>query len=226
MKTFLVASLLALSFNAAAASRLVPAQPSEFDPVDLRMSVDSCVFNPATVRVAMAANVIRLTQQMNNCFAAGEARVADVRLGAFPVGQYRVEIYPSLTATGAPLETITFEVAPRAEIAIFPPPPRPLTDYSGMWWNPSESGWGLLLHQAASRQVFGTLFVYASGGQPDWYAIPGGSWTDSTHFTADVYHTAGGATLGQPFSATAVQVTRAGSVTLDFTQVPGTEGTV
>jgi len=226
MKTLLVASFLALSLNAAAASRIVPDQPAEYDPVDLRMNVDSCVFNPSTVRVTMAANVIKVTQQMNNCFAVGEARVADVRLGAFPVGQYRVELYPNTTATGTPLETLAFEVTARPEIAIFPPPPRPLTDFSGIWWNAAESGWGLLLHQGPTRQLFGAIFIYGNGGQPDWFTIPSGSWTDSTHYTAEVFHTAGGAALGQAFNPALVQSTRVGTVTLDFTQTPGTEGTM
>ena len=226
MKPFLFASVLALSLDAAAASRIVPEQPAEFDPVDLRMNVDSCVFNPSTVRVSMAANVIKVTQQMNNCFAVGEARVADVRLGTFPVGQYRVELYPGTTATATPLETIAFEVTGRPEIAIFPPPPRPITDYSGLWWSAGESGWGLSLHQSPTRQVFATLYVYANGGQPDWFTLPSGTWSDSTHFTADVFHTSGGAALGQPFNPASVQSAHAGTATLDFTQVPGTEGTM
>lgn len=223
--TLLVAVTALASFTAVAASRIVPEQPSEFDPIDLRMTVDSCVFNPTTVRVTMAANTLRVTQQMNNCFAVGETRIADVRLGTFPVGQYRVELYPGTTTNAQPLETIAFEVTGRREIAIFPPPPRPITDYSGMWWNSAESGWGLSIHQSPTRQLFATLFVYATDNAPDWYTIPGGQWNDSTHFAGDVFHTSGPA-LGATFLPAMVTSARVGTATLDFTQTPGTEGTM
>jgi hypothetical protein len=224
MKTaFLLATTAVLSFSAAA-SRIVPEHPADFDPIDLRMTVDSCVFNPTTVRVTMAANVIRVTQQMNNCLVAGETRIADVRLGTFPVGSYRVELYPGTSTSATPLETIAFEVSGRPEIQIFPPPPRPITDYSGMWWNPGESGWGISLHQSATNQMFATLFVYGTDSQPDWYTMPGGTWNDSTTWAADIFHTTGPA-LGAIFNPSVVSPVRAGTATLNFTQTPGTEGT-
>jgi len=219
----LAATALVLSFNAAAASRIVPESPSEFDPIDLRMTVDSCAFSPTTVRVAMVANVIKVTQQMNNCFTVGETRIADVRLGTFPVGQYRVELYPGTNTTQTPLETIAFEVTGRPEIAIFPPPPRPITDYSGLWMSASESGWGLSVHQSPTHAMFATLYVYGANNNPDWFVMPGGQWSDSTHFSGDLFHTSGPA-LGVVFNPALVQSTRVGSATFDFTQTPGTEG--
>jgi hypothetical protein len=62
MRKFLLAVALACApVLAAAASRIVPAEPSAFDLVNLRMEVDSCAFVPSTVHVTMAANTLRVT---------------------------------------------------------------------------------------------------------------------------------------------------------------------
>jgi len=45
---------------------------------------------------------------------------------------------------------------------------RAATDYSDIWWNPAESGWGINLVQNASV-IFATFFIYAEGGTPTWY---------------------------------------------------------
>jgi hypothetical protein len=41
-------------------------------------------------------------------------------------------------------------------------------NYQDLWWNPSESGWGLQLVQQ-SDQLFGTWFVYGTNRQPLWF---------------------------------------------------------
>jgi len=42
-------------------------------------------------------------------------------------------------------------------------------DVSDLWWNPSESGWGLNLAQQGDT-AFATLFVYGSDGLAHWYS--------------------------------------------------------
>ena len=37
----------------------------------------------------------------------------------------------------------------------------PATDYTDLWWNPNESGWGLNIVQHASRNIFAVWFTYA-----------------------------------------------------------------
>lgn len=56
----------------------------------------------------------------------------------------------------------------------------PLRDYSGMWWvGPSENGWGIAINQRAeSGQQFNKLYVYDDQGQPTWYLMQGGEWSD------------------------------------------------
>ncbi|MCA3085861.1 MAG: cytochrome c [Rhodocyclaceae bacterium] len=57
----------------------------------------------------------------------------------------------------------------------------PLRDYSGMWWvGPSESGWGIAINQRAeSGQQFNKLYAYDDQGQPVWYSMPAGQWSEN-----------------------------------------------
>jgi hypothetical protein len=97
----------------------------------------------------------------------------------------------------------------------------PAANYSDMWWNPSESGWGLSIAQHSStNQVFAVWYTYdprelaASGrSKPLWFVMPGGNWTSPTHLTGTVY-----VTNGVPFnqSGSNPRSTPAGTFTFDF----------
>jgi len=43
-----------------------------------------------------------------------------------------------------------------------------LADLSDIWWNPTESGWGINLIQNEDV-IFATMFVYGPSGAPTWY---------------------------------------------------------
>ena len=62
-------------------------------------------------------------------------------------------------------------------------------NYSDMWWASSvENGWGMSIQQHASGAQFNALFVYDDAGQPRWYVMPGGSWSDGfTTYTGQLY---------------------------------------
>ena len=158
------------------------------------------------------------------CLVAGSPRIVDVRLGSLAAGDYRVEVYASRTAEGTPSESLRFTVSEPVGIAVFPPPPRPLTDYSGLWWNPLESGWGLSLHQSALHSLFGAWFVYGSGGEPEWYTLQGGQWIDSTTWRGAIYRTTGPSFAGPDYDPRLVLVQAAGTATLDFAIREGEEG--
>lgn len=46
----------------------------------------------------------------------------------------------------------------------------PLTNFTGLWWNPEESGWGLGVDHQGDI-VFSTVFTYDSSGKPTWYVM-------------------------------------------------------
>lgn len=216
-------ALVATSALPAMAARIVPADPVAFQPVYLRMTVDSCAFVPGTVRVTAAGTTLKVTQQLNNCLVAGTPEVVDVRLGTLAEGDYRVELYASPSTDAAPIETLFFRVHGRVEIAVFPPPPRPLTDYSGLWWNSSEGGWGLSLHQSPMDVLFGSWYVYGANGQPEWFTIQAGQWTSATRWAGTIYRNTGPFFAGPGYDPRLVLIQSSGTAVLEFKQLPGQE---
>jgi hypothetical protein len=174
------------------------------------------------VRVAAAADTLQVTQSPNACLVPGTPQVVDVRLGTLAPGDYRVEIFNSHRTDGPPAQTLRFSVLPRAEAAVFPPIPRPLTDYSGVWYNPDQAGWGLSITQAPSHAMFGALFVYAGSNQATWFTLQGGQWTSSTVWRGTLYRTTGPAFSDPSFDPRLVLIQSSGEATIDFTQVPAT----
>ncbi|MGZ5644999.1 MAG: trypsin-like peptidase domain-containing protein [Usitatibacter sp.] len=89
-------------------------------------------------------------------------------------------------------------------------------DYSDLWFNPAESGWGLNVIQHASRNIFAVWFTYAADGARTWFVIPGGTWTSPNTFTATMYSTSGPAASEGSFDPRRVTPTIVGSATLTF----------
>jgi hypothetical protein len=89
---------------------------------------------------------------------------------------------------------------------------QPAVNNTDLWWNATESGWGM-----AMAQQFGVNFlawyVYDGSGNPTWLVstcIVSGSGCTGT-----LYRTTGPA-LGPTFNPNAVQATAAGTITVNF----------
>jgi hypothetical protein len=91
-------------------------------------------------------------------------------------------------------------------------------DYSDVWWNPSESGWGANIIQQDDT-IFVTLFVYDSNGRPTWFVGPdtsyGGTVGGAQHFTGALYSVTGPYFGNLQFNAAGVNAVQVGSVTFD-----------
>jgi len=96
------------------------------------------------------------------------------------------------------------------------PPPSftPALNYTSLWWNPSESGWGLSINQHGSA-LFAAWYAYGVGGTPTWLVMPGGTWTSTKSITGDLYATSGPSSTG-PYDASQVTSTKVGTATLSF----------
>lgn len=94
--------------------------------------------------------------------------------------------------------------------------PLPAFDYSDLWWNAAESGWGLNLIQHASNVIFGVMYTYDTTGKPMWLVLPGGAWTSSTVFTGAFYRVTGPPFTSPTFNPAAVNVRQVGTATLTF----------
>ena len=89
-------------------------------------------------------------------------------------------------------------------------------DYTDLWWNPAESGWGLNLIQHPSRIIFGVWYTYGLDGKRTWFVMSGGQWTSANTYTGDVQRVAGPSYAVSPFDASKVVRTSVGTATLTF----------
>ena len=96
-----------------------------------------------------------------------------------------------------------------------PPTPTPQFDYSDLWFNAAESGWGFNVIQHASNNIFGVIFTYDASHRPMWFVLPGGTWTADTIFTGNLYRVSGAAGNAATFSVG--PVVQVGNATLRFT---------
>jgi len=69
-----------------------------------------------------------------------------------------------------------------------------IANYSDLWWNPAESGWGINLnHQGAT--LFATWFTYDADGAGMWLVMPSAAAQPGGGFAGSIYRT-----TGVPFS--------------------------
>lgn len=109
-----------------------------------------------------------------------------------------------------------FDIAYTTLRAWLQPTNAPTFNVTDMWWNASESGWGLNLTQHASGQVFGVWYTYTAPNRPYWVILSGGQWVNGNVFTGKLY-TVSGPHYAQPaFDTTKVITREVGVMTLSF----------
>jgi hypothetical protein len=93
----------------------------------------------------------------------------------------------------------------------------PTRNNGGLWYVPSESGWGLTAFQFAppNNVLFVTWYAYGANGQPMWYQIDG-TWTGSDINSGPVRRYTG-PNWSTSFNAAQVSYTNVGTATLTFT---------
>jgi hypothetical protein len=97
------------------------------------------------------------------------------------------------------------------------------TDYSDLWWNPNESGWGMQVVQTGSV-IFVTMFVYDQNNNPIWYTATG-TFQSNFVWTGDLYQASGPWFGTIPFNPGAVSLTKVGTLTFAVPTSP-VQGTV
>jgi hypothetical protein len=63
-------------------------------------------------------------------------------------------------------------------------------DYTDLWYNPAESGWGVNISQQGNT-FFATLFVYGPDSTPRWYVGPEINASSTTAFAGALYRSTG-----------------------------------
>ena len=95
------------------------------------------------------------------------------------------------------------------------------TDFSDLWWNPNEDGWGVTLTQQ-NQILFVTLYVYQSNNQPKWYVGPatqflGVDATGAVAFSGPLFE-ATGPYFGGAWTG-GIQATQVGTITFSASQI-------
>lgn len=93
------------------------------------------------------------------------------------------------------------------------------TDYTDLWWNSGESGWGVALTQDEGM-LFAAWFTYDDTGSPTWYVasscpLNSAPLTGNT-CSGDLYRVTGGSPLTTPWVGSGRVVARVGSVVFTF----------
>jgi hypothetical protein len=94
-------------------------------------------------------------------------------------------------------------------------PPPAGTDFTGLWFNPAQSGWGLVVMRGASGVYSVTIFHYDVDSSPVWYLAAGA--INGARFSQPVSAFTGPWFGIVPFNPALVASRTAGSVSLDFT---------
>jgi mono/diheme cytochrome c family protein len=115
------------------------------------------------------------------------------------------------------LQAIAKALAPAAPAVPVTPFPGAPANYSGMWWNPAESGWSVNVNHQGDI-VFATLLTYDAAGAPLWLVLLEGLLQpDGRTFSGALYRTTGPAFDAQPFAPiTDANLTSVGTMALTF----------
>jgi hypothetical protein len=93
--------------------------------------------------------------------------------------------------------------------------PGALPNYQDLWWNPSESGWGLnIAHQGDI--LFITWFTYDTDGRGLWLVGSDIRKTGNGTYSGTLFRTAGPPVGASPWNPGSVQRIPAGTATLTF----------
>ena len=87
------------------------------------------------------------------------------------------------------------------------------TNYTAMWWNAAESGWGINVNHQGER-LFVTLFTYAADGRDLWIVGSDLIRQADGAFTGEIHRVTGPAFNAAPW--TAITATFVGTMTLRF----------
>ena len=230
---FVVVLLAMLGAGAACAQQLpgsvsatlFPSTPTSADNLKL------IIGRPCSSFLPYKADAYRLSMSQNNItvirgeivggIVPGACPVSprdEIDLGRLPAGNYTVTvidaataIIPSTTVVANAPFTVTDARATKTA-------PYVRLDYSGHWWDPNDSGWGLFIWHDARDNVLAAWFTYTPDGKPMWYVFQPTWTTSSSTVTTPLLQTSRlpGPTSPPPAPTSYATV---GSASLDFTNL-------
>jgi hypothetical protein len=91
----------------------------------------------------------------------------------------------------------------------------PSDDYSGLWSDPAEPGWGLSIAQNAANHVFAAWFTHDAQANATWLVMPGGDWKSAVDLEGTLYRARSSAWDAE-YDPAQFTVVPAGSLDLQF----------
>jgi hypothetical protein len=106
---------------------------------------------------------------------------------------------------------------PSREMRVVPLPQSQPSNYTSLWWNPLEAGWGINVNHQGDI-VFATLFTYDFAGRPMWLVMSNGArQADGITYSGVLYRTTGPVFNSNPFTPiTSANLTQVGSMSIVF----------
>ena len=85
-----------------------------------------------------------------------------------------------------------------------------------LWWGGgAQNGWGISVAQQYAS-LFNVWYTYDANGNPTWFVMPAGTWTDANTYEGRMYRTIGSPWLGQAYDPSKLQVFDVGSFKIRF----------
>lgn len=91
---------------------------------------------------------------------------------------------------------------------------QPAIDYSALWWNENESGWGVALTQQYGV-IFATMYSYNASGKPFWY-VASNCVMSGNGCSGELYQVTGGSAPTVTWNGANKVVTQVGTVSFVF----------
>ena len=108
---------------------------------------------------------------------------------------------------------VTRTVAITRQVFPITPTAPPAVDYTDLWWNPNEAGWGMAItHQFGD--IFLAWYVYDTSGKPSWY-VASNCTVSGSSCSGTLYRTTS-APFGPTYDPSQFKVFSAGSAIVSF----------
>ena len=150
----------------------------------------------------------------NNCEACHGALASSAKAGA-TLARMQGAISGNIGGMGY-LSSLSATQLQAIESALAPAAASSSSNYTGNWWNPGESGWGIYVNHQGNI-AFATLFTYDGNGRPMWAMMSGLLQADGRTYAGDLQQVTGPPFNAQPFTPiTGANVFRVGTMSLTF----------
>jgi hypothetical protein len=191
--------------------QLTPTNPVALARVQAHISTNqTCLIDRTKTKVTQvgATIFVAITGLDLSCLPTSGESTQDVTIGQFNAGQFNVVVR---SFDGFQLTSASFQVSDAHEQDMT----LPFADYSDLWWNPHESGWGIGIHRHPSGNMYAAWYTYGADGTPVWFTLQPGQWVYADTYTGVIYRTTG-PYFGGAFDPSRFTIAAVGTGTITF----------